>query len=52
MFPGTSKHYIEMAGKHAAAGKVGVPIEPGKYYRKKLTDNQIDHFLDFIQHAR
>ena len=27
----------------------GVPIEPGKYFRVKITDEQINHFLDFIQ---
>ena len=51
IFPGTSKHYIEQARKHAANRKIGMPIEAGKYCRKRLADQQINHFLDFIQYG-
>ena len=51
MFPGVTKHYVERARKHAGAGKTGVPIVPGVYTRKKLTDDQINHFLDFMQYG-
>jgi len=27
----------------------GVSIEPGKYYCTKVSEEQINHFLDFIQ---
>ena len=30
-------------------GLSGVPIEPGKYFRVKVTDEQINHFVDFVQ---
>ena len=49
MFPGTTKHYIGCARKCSKNGKIGIPIEPGKYYRKTLKNYQIDHFLAFIQ---
>ena len=51
MFPGVTKHYVEMARNHANAEKVGLPITPGKYTRKRLQDSQINHFLDFLQHG-
>ena len=51
MFPGTSKYFIERARKHAENGKIGIPIEPGRYYRKRLKYYRIDHFLYFIQHG-
>ena len=31
MFPGTTKHYIGRARKHAKNRKIGIPIKPGKY---------------------
>ena len=49
MFPGITRHLIDRARKHAALGFCGNPIEPGKYFRVKLTDQQINHFFDFIQ---
>ena len=52
MFPGVSKYYVEMARAHAKDGKVGLPITPGKYTRKKLKDSQIHHFLDFLQYSK
>ena len=48
MFPVT-KHQVEKARKHLNSGLTGVPIEPGKYYRTKVSEEQINHFLDFIQ---
>ena len=52
MFSGVSKHYEEVARKHAADGKTGMPIVSQKYTRKRLTDNQIKHFLDFVQYSK
>ena len=49
IFPSATKHYIEMARKHAGKGATGMPIVPAVYTRKKLKDYQIDHFLDFMQ---
>jgi hypothetical protein len=49
MFPGTTRHQIDRARKHAGMGLCGVPIETGKYFGIKITDEQINHFLDFIQ---
>ena len=34
---------------HAAGGQAGMPIEAGKYVKKRLTDAQVNHFLDFLQ---
>ena len=51
MFPNVTKHQIERARKHASLGLGGIPIEPGKYFRTKVTDDQINHFLDFIQYG-
>ena len=49
MFPSATKHQIEKARKQASLGQAGIPLEPGKYYRNKLTNHQINHFLDFVQ---
>ena len=49
MFPGTSRHQFDRGKKHASMGLSGVPIEPGKYFCVKVTDEQINHFMDFIQ---
>ena len=44
LFPDKSKHLIEKARMQA-----GMSIEAGKYVKKKLTDAQVNHFLDFVQ---
>ena len=49
MFPGTTRHQINRGRRHASMGLSGVPTEPGKYFRVKVTDEQINQFLDFIQ---
>ena len=49
LFPDTSKHLIEKARVHAAEGQAGMPIEAGKYVKKRLTNAQVNHFLDFLQ---
>ena len=49
LFPGTTKHDIEKARKHAGIGKCGMPIEVGKYFRTRVTAMQINHFLDIMQ---
>ena len=51
MFPGVSKHYVQMARNHVQTEKVGLPIISQKYKRKTLKDSQIHHFLDFIQQS-
>ena len=50
-FQGIILHDIKQARKHASQDKCGMPIEPGEYTRKKLSDAQINHFLDFLQHG-
>ena len=49
LFPSVTKHQIERERKHASCGQAGMPIEPRKYHRSKVTEAQINHFLDFIQ---
>ena len=44
-----SKHLIEKERMHAAGGQAGMPIEERKYVKKRLTDAQVNHFLDFLQ---
>ena len=44
-----SKHLIEKARMHAAGGQAGMPIEAGKYVKKRLTDAQVNHFLDLLR---
>ena len=50
-FQGITIYDIKQARKHASNNQAGMPIEPGKYIRKKLSDVQINHFLDFMQHG-
>ena len=45
LFPDMSKHLIEKARMHAAGGQAGMPIEAGKYVKKRLTDAQVNHLL-------
>ena len=49
LFPDMSKHLIEKARMHAARGQAGMPIEAGKYVKKRVTDAQVNHSLDFLQ---
>ena len=51
MFEGISLNDIKKARQHAAKATPGAPTEPGKFCRKKLTDAQINHFLDFLQYG-
>ena len=44
-----SKHLIKKATMYAAGGLAGIPIEAGKYAKKRLIDAQVNHFLDFLQ---
>ena len=45
LFPDMSKYLIEKARMHAAGGQAGMPIETGKYVKKRLTDAQVNHLL-------
>ena len=49
LFRDKSKHLTEKARMHAAGGQAGISIEAGKYVKKRLTDAQVNHFLDFLQ---
>ena len=49
LFPDMSKHLIQKVRMHAAGGQAGMPIEAGKYVKKRLTNAQVNHFLDFLQ---
>ena len=51
MFEGISLNDIKKARQHAAKITPGAPIEPGKFCRKKLTNAQINYFLDFLQYG-
>ena len=42
---------VNQVRKHASNDKAGIPIEPGHYSRKKLSDAQLNHFLDFLQYG-
>ena len=48
MFEGISLNGIKKARQHVAKATLGAPIEPRKFWCKKLTDAQISHFLDFL----
>ena len=49
-FKGIIFYDVKQARKHASNDKAGMPIEPGHYSCKKLSDAQINHFLDFLQY--
>ena len=49
MFPGSTRRQINKARKHASMRLSGIPIEPGKFIRVKVTGGQTHHFLDFMQ---
>ena len=51
MFEGITLNDIKKARQHAATATLGVPVEPGKFCRKRLTDAQINHFLDFLHYG-
>ena len=51
MFEGISLNDIKKARQHAAKATPGAPIEPGKFCSKKLTDAEINHFLDVLQYG-
>ena len=42
---------IKKARQHAAKATPGAPVEPGKFCQQRLTDAQINHFLDFLQYG-
>ena len=50
-FKGITLYDVKQVRKHASNGKAGMPIEPGHYSRKKLSDTQSNHFLDFLQYG-
>ena len=50
-FKGITLCDVKQTRKHASNDKVGMPIRPGHYSRKKLSDAQINHFLDFLQYG-
>ena len=49
-FIGITLYDVKQARKHAS-NKAGMPIEPGHYSRKKLSDAQSNNFLDFLQYG-
>ena len=49
IFPGVTKYQVEKARKHADLGLAGIPIEPDKYHRLRVSEAEINLFLDFIQ---
>ena len=51
MFEGTTLNDIKKARQDAAKATPGASVEPGKFCRKRLTDAQINHFLDFLQYS-
>ena len=51
MFEGITLNDIKKARQHAAKATPGAPVEPGKFCRKRSTDAQINHFLDFLQYG-
>ena len=46
-FKGITLYDVKQTRKHASNDMAGMPIEHGHYSRKKLSDAQINHFLDF-----
>ena len=50
-FKGITLYDVNQVRKHASNNKAGMPIEHGHYSRKKLSDAQINHFLDFLQYG-
>ena len=42
---------VKQARKHALNDNAEISIKPGRYSPKKLTDDQINHFLDFLQYG-
>ena len=48
MFEGITLNDIKKARQHAAKATPPAPVEPGKFCWKRLTDAQINHFLDFF----
>jgi len=48
-FPEVTIHDIDVGRQKALLGKAGAPKEPGVYHKDRLKDQQINHFLDFMQ---
>ena len=42
---------VKRARQHAAKATPGVPEEPGKFCHNRLTNAQINHFLDVLQYS-
>ena len=42
---------VKQARKHALNDNAEISTKPGRYSPKKLTDDQINHFLDFLQYG-
>ena len=51
MFQDISINDVKKARQHAANATPGAPVEPGKFTRKRLTNAQINHFVDFLQYS-
>ena len=49
IFPGVTKYQVEKARKHANLGLAGIPTEPGKYHCSRVSEAEINLFLDFVQ---
>ena len=47
-FKGITLDDVKQVRKHASNDKAGIPIKPGHYSRKKLSNTQVNHFLDFL----
>ena len=50
-FKGIALYDVKQARKHTSNEKAGMPIEPGHYSHKKLSDAQINHFIDTLQYG-
>ena len=51
MFEEITLNDIKKARHYAAKATPGVPVEPGKFCQKRLTDAQTNHFLNFLQYG-
>ena len=47
-FKGITLDDVKQVRKYASNDKAGMPIEPGHYSCKKLSNTQVNHFLDFL----
>lgn len=51
LFPSVTRHDVAVSRKQASKGLSGIPNEPGKSFKRRLKDSQINQFLAFLQHG-